>query len=107
MKTGCFLINTARGGIIETNALLHALESGRLGAACLDVYEREKPIFLQNLRQRIITDQTFIRLQSLPNVFLTGHQGFLTQEALSGIAAITMQNLDYWERGLESPNSLP
>jgi D-lactate dehydrogenase len=106
IKSGCFLINTARGGIIQTSALIQALEAGKLGGACLDVYEQEKAIFMQDLRQSVIKDPLYVRLRSLKNVIITGHQGFLTREALTGIAGTTMQNLDAWQQGHESPNTL-
>lgn len=106
IKSGCFLINTARGGIIQTAALIQALETGKLGGACLDVYDQEKAIFLQDLRQSVIMDALYIRLRSLKNVIMTGHQGFLTREALQGIAGTTVKNIDAWEQGHESPNTL-
>jgi D-lactate dehydrogenase len=106
IKAGCTLINTSRGGIVDTEALLLALELGQLGAACLDVYEGEKALFFTDHRSTIIKDPLFIRLRALRNVIITGHQGFLTREALSGIAATTVQNLDAWQRGEESANAL-
>jgi D-lactate dehydrogenase len=106
LKPACTLINTSRGAICDTEALLNALENGKLGAACLDVYEGEKELFFHDHRTAIIKDQLFTRLRALRNVTLTGHQAFLTREALTGIAGTTIQNLDAWERGGKSPNTV-
>lgn len=106
MKPNATLINTSRGGIVNTKDLILALEQGKIGAACLDVYEREKGLFFNDWRNRTINDEDFIKLRSLPNVLITGHQGFLTNEALSGIAKTTLENLDYWQENLRSPNEL-
>jgi D-lactate dehydrogenase len=106
MKPTCILINTARGGIVCTEDLLSALENGRLGGACLDVYEKEKTIFFEDHRDTPDRDELFERLMANPNVMITGHQGFLTREALSGIAATTVKTLDYWDVGKKSPTEL-
>ena len=106
MKKTAILINTARGGIVNTQDVLDALENNRLGGACLDVYEKEKVLYFEDHRNDQITDALFIRLRSNRNVIVTGHQAFLTREALRGIAETTMTNLDYWEDGEQSPNAL-
>ncbi len=106
MKKNCILINTARGGIIKTEDLLQALETEVLSGACLDVYEKEKGIFFEDHRVSILHDPIFARLRGLKNVLITGHQAFLTTEALDGIAETTIQNLDAWQQGLPSPNEL-
>jgi D-lactate dehydrogenase len=106
MKKTCILINTSRGAIIKTEDLLHALESSVIGGACLDVYYKEKGIFFEDHRTTILNDSIFARLRSLKNVLITGHQAFLTTEALDGIAETTIQNLDAWQQGLVSPNEL-
>jgi D-lactate dehydrogenase len=106
MKTGSILINTSRGGIVNTTDLIDALEEGTLGAACLDVYDKEKGLFFEDHRGSILHDAVFARLRSFKNVLLTGHQAFLTREALTGIAGTTVSNLDCWARGIPSPNEL-
>lgn len=106
IKPGCILVNTARGAIIDTEALITALEDGKVAAACLDTYENEKPIFFKDRRGSVIKDSLFIKLNAFENVFITGHQGFLTIEALTEIARITTENIDHWQRGERSPNEL-
>ncbi|HEY0742085.1 MAG TPA: 2-hydroxyacid dehydrogenase [Chryseosolibacter sp.] len=106
MKPTATLINTSRGGIVSTKDLIIALEQGKIAAACLDVYEREKGLFFNDWRNRAINDEEFNKLRSLQNVLITGHQGFLTNEALSGIAKTTLETLDYWEKDLRASNEL-
>jgi D-lactate dehydrogenase len=106
LKKGCILINTSRGAIIHTADLIAALESGRVGAACLDVYEHEKGLFFEDHRNHILHDTQFARLKSFRNVLITGHQGFLTAEALRGIAETTVINLDHWQKHEASPHEL-
>lgn len=106
MKKGCVLINTSRGGILNTEDLIEALEKGTIGFVCLDVYDKEKGLFFEDHRSSILTDPNFARLRSFRNVLITGHQAFLTHEALAGIAETTISNLDFWAQGLESPNEL-
>ncbi|WP_418262662.1 NAD(P)-dependent oxidoreductase [Flavobacterium faecale] len=106
MKKGAILINTARGGVICTESLLKYLENGHLGGACLDVYEKEKGLYFFDHRFDIIADSNFARLHSLKNVLLTGHQAFLTKEALSGIAETTISNLTQWSKNGASVNDL-
>ncbi len=106
MKEGVYIINTARGGIVRTSALIRHLSAGKVGGACLDVYEREKGLFFFDHRHTIMQDEEFIRLRSFKNVLITGHQGFLTVEALRNIADTTIENLDAWEQHGRSPNDL-
>ncbi len=106
MKKNCIIINTSRGGIVNTNDLLDALENERLGGACLDVYENEKKLFFEDHRNSLVKDDLFARLISNKKVIATGHQAFLTVEALRGIAETTIQNLDYWQEGKNSPHEL-
>lgn len=96
MKKEVIFINTARGGIVDTEDLLDAIENKMIGAAGLDVYEKEKPIFFQDHTDTPIKDSLFLKLRSYPNVMITGHQGFLTTEALEGIAHTTVANLNAW-----------
>jgi D-lactate dehydrogenase len=106
MKKHSILINTSRGGIINTKDLIEALRNERLAGACLDVYEKEKGLFFEDHRSDVIRDDQYITLQSFKNVLITGHQAFLTVEALQGIASTTIANLDFWQRGEHSPNEL-
>ncbi|MFD1001450.1 2-hydroxyacid dehydrogenase [Ohtaekwangia kribbensis] len=106
MKDDSILINTSRGAIVHTKDLIQALEDKKLGGACLDVYEREKGLFFEDHRHAVIQDEDFLKLRSMKNVLLTGHQAFLTREALTGIAETTIQNLDYWQLGYKSPYEL-
>lgn len=94
MKDNVTIINTSRGGLIETNSLLAALKSGKIKAAGLDVYEEEADLFFEDFSNTIIKDDVLSLLTSLPNVIITSHQGFLTAEALSNIAQTTLDNLD-------------
>ena len=96
MKKGLIFINTARGGLINTEDLLEAIENKTIAAVGLDVYEKEKPIFFQDHTKSPINDSLFLKLRSYPNVIITGHQGFLTNEALEGIAHTTIANLNAW-----------
>ncbi|KJA25363.1 hypothetical protein HYPSUDRAFT_134975 [Hypholoma sublateritium FD-334 SS-4] len=92
-KKGVILINTSRGGLIDTYALIRALKSGHVSAVGLDVYERESGYFFADSSTKVIADDSFARLLSFYNVFMTGHQAFLTKEALDNIAATTVNNL--------------
>lgn len=93
LKKGCILINTGRGGLIDTKSLIRSLKSGNLGGAGLDVYEEEEKIFFQDHSDEILQDDMLVRLMSFPNVLLTSHQGFLTHEALTNIADTTFKNI--------------
>jgi D-lactate dehydrogenase len=106
IKKGCILINTSRGGIVNTLDLIESIESGRIGAACLDVYENEAGLFFEDHRANAIGDDVYLKLSSLHNVLITAHQAFLTVEALRGIAGTTIYNLDCWQRQERSPNEL-
>jgi len=106
MKKGVVFINTARGGIVNTKDLMEALDNGTVLFAGLDVYENEKPIFFHNLIDKKMDDELFEKLRSYPNVLITGHQAFLTNEALEGIAATTMNNIDQWSKEGKSINDI-
>jgi D-lactate dehydrogenase len=106
MKKNCIVINTSRGGLINTRDLIEALENSTISGACLDVYENEKGTFFEDRRRVVLTDALFNKLRTLPNVLLTGHQAFLTNEALTGIAKTTVQNLDEWQQEQKCKNEL-
>jgi D-lactate dehydrogenase len=93
MKPGTILINVSRGALIDTKALIQALKSGRLGGVGLDVYEEEEGVFFEDLSGQILHDDELARLLTFPNVLITAHQAFLTREALSEIARVTVANL--------------
>jgi D-lactate dehydrogenase len=93
MKPGAILINVSRGALIDTTALIEALKSGRLGGVALDVYEEEEGVFFEDLSGQILQDDELARLLTFPNVLITAHQAFLTKEALSEIARVTVANL--------------
>ncbi len=93
MKSGVMLINVSRGRLIHTKALIKALKSGHIGGVALDVYEEEEGIFFEDLSGEVLQDDELARLLSFPNVLVTAHQAFLTHEALSEIARVTVENL--------------
>lgn len=93
MKEDCILINTSRGALIDTAALIDGLLSGRLGGAGLDVYEEESEYFFEDKSNELIQDEELARLLSLPNVLVTSHQAFFTKEAMQAIAMTTMENI--------------
>jgi len=98
MREGVMLINTSRGGVIDTRAVIKGLKSGRVGSLGLDVYEEEADLFFENLSDKVIQDDVFARLLSFPNVLITGHQAFFTLEAMRAIAQTTIENLTSFER---------
>lgn len=93
MKPGAMLVNTGRGALIDTSAVLDALKSGHLGSLALDVYEEEGDLFFEDRSDEIIDDDVFARLLTFPNVLITAHQAFLTREALTAIAETTINNV--------------
>jgi len=93
MKPGVMLINTGRGALIDTAALIRGLKSGAIGSAGLDVYEEESDYFFEDRSDRVITDDVLARLLTFPNVLITSHQAFLTEEALGNIAETTAGNI--------------
>lgn len=106
MRDGVYLINTSRGALVESGALLRGLKSKKIGGAALDVYEEESALFFEDFSQEIISDDTLSLLISLPNVILTSHQAFLTEEALKRIAETTIENLSAYFAGAELPNEI-
>ena len=106
MKDGVILINTARGAVINTEAVIEGLKRGKIGALGIDVYENEKGLFFKDRSQHLINDDMLLKLNAFPNVLITGHHAFLTDEALSNIADTTIYNLDCWDSGEETDNEL-
>jgi len=92
-KKGVVIINTSRGALIDSEALLAGIKERRIGAACLDVYEEESDVFFNDFSGHIVDDDTLARLISMPNVIVTSHQAFLTEEALANIALTTAENI--------------
>ncbi len=93
MKKGVFIVNTSRGALVDSEALLYGLLNEKIGGACLDVYEEESELFYEDNSTSIVKDDILTRLICLPNVIVTSHQGFLTGEALTNIAATTLENI--------------
>lgn len=104
MKRGVMLINTSRGGLIDTKAVIYSLKSGRLGYLGIDVYEQEEKLFFRDLSAEIIKDDDIQRLMSFPNVLITAHQAFFTNEALSQIATTTLTNIKELNAGEQLSN---
>lgn len=98
LRRGMMLINTSRGGIVDTKAVIAGLKSGAIGHLGLDVYEEEADLFFENLSDQVIQDDAFERLLMFPNVLVTGHQGFFTREALTAIAETTIANIASFEK---------
>lgn len=94
MQPGVMIINTSRGALIDSRALITGLKSGHIGYVGLDVYEEEADLFFEDLSGRVIQDDVFARLNTFPNVMITGHQAFFTSNALSNIASTTLRNID-------------
>jgi D-lactate dehydrogenase len=101
MKRGVIVINTSRGKLIDTRALVQALKSGQVGGVALDVYEEEEGIFFEDLSGSVVLDDLLSRLLTFPNVLITSHQGFLTNEGLGEIARVTVENISKLETGGE------
>jgi D-lactate dehydrogenase len=99
MKRGVMLINTGRGALLDSRALIDALKTGHVGAAGLDVYEVEEGLFFRNLSDEMLQDDVLARLLTFPNVLVTSHQAFLTREALANIAETTLSSVRAFERG--------
>jgi D-lactate dehydrogenase len=106
MPPGAVLINTSRGAVIDTRALIQALKARRLGAVGLDVYETEEGVFFHDLSDATLTDDVLARLLTFPNVLITSHQGFLTREALASIADTTLANASAFEHGEQLTNEV-
>ncbi|KLU03558.1 D-lactate dehydrogenase [Rhodopirellula islandica] len=106
MKRGAMLVNTSRGGLVDTSAAIEGLKSGQLGGFALDVYEEESGVFFEDLSQEVMQDDVLSRLMTFPNVLITSHQAFFTREALETIAQTTLQSIDAFSRGEELVNEV-
>jgi len=106
MKKNVMLINTSRGGLVDTKDIIKALKSGRVGSLGLDVYEEEAPLFFEDHSDDILQDDMIARLMTLKNVLITSHQGFLTETALINIAETTFKSLSNFESGIGDQNEL-
>lgn len=106
MKPGVMLINTSRGALIDTDAVITGIKTGKIGYLGIDVYEQEENLFFQDLSDTIIQDDTFQLLQSFPNVLITAHQAFFTRNALEAIATTTLSNVSDFEQGKPLKNEV-
>ncbi|MGC9526301.1 MAG: 2-hydroxyacid dehydrogenase [Limnospira sp.] len=106
MKKGVMLVNTSRGALIDTSAVIQGIKSGMIGSLGIDVYEQEDQFFFEDWSGEIIQDDTFQLLQSFPNVVITGHQAFFTKEALTAIAETTVGNIADFEGGKDLKNEV-
>jgi D-lactate dehydrogenase len=106
VKPGVMLINTSRGALIDTQAVIDALKDGRVGYLGLDVYEEEDELFDEDLSSEIVQDDVFMRLLGFPNVIVTAHQAYFTSDALRNIAEETLANISAFERGEKSGNEV-
>lgn len=108
MKENVMIINTSRGPLIDTAAVIEGLKSGKVGYLGLDVYEEEEALFFENLSEKVIQDDQFVRLQTFPNVLITAHQAFFTKEAVNNIAQTTFENIkEYFATGQSGNAVLP
>ena len=106
MKAGAMLVNTSRGALVDTRAVIEALKSGHLGYLGIDVYEEEADLFFQDLSDQVLADDVFARLLTFPNVLITAHQAFFTEDALRAIAETTLANLTALETIGASPHEV-
>ena len=106
MKPGMMLINTSRGPLIDTKAVIKGIKSGQIGYLGIDVYEQESDIFFKDLSDTIIQDDTFQLLQSFPNVLITSHQAYFTENAMNDIATTTVTNISDFEQGNHLKNEV-
>lgn len=104
MKTGAMLVNSSRGGLIDTGAVIAALKARKLGGLAIDVYEQESSLFYQDRSSEILDDEVFLRLMTFPNVLVSGHQAFFTEEALTEIAEVTLRNAECYVTKESCPN---
>lgn len=105
MKDGAYLVNTSRGKLVDSTAVMSALKSGKLGGVALDVYEEEEGVFFEDHSETALQDDVLARLLTFPNVLVTSHQDFLTREALAAIAETTVDSAVRFLRGEEIPTN--
>jgi D-lactate dehydrogenase len=106
MKNNVMLINTSRGALVNTRDVVDALKTGRIGYFGMDVYEEEEHLFFMDHSEEILLDETIARLLTFRNVLITGHQAFLTREALQNISATTINNINCFEEKVSCPTEL-
>jgi D-lactate dehydrogenase len=106
MRNGVTIVNTSRGALIDTKAVIQGLKSGKIGYLALDVYEEEGDLFFEDLSTQVIQDDVFARLLTFPNVFITGHQAFFTKNALQNIAETTLQNIQQFQKSKSCKNEI-
>lgn len=106
MKDGVMIINTSRGGLIDSQAAIEALKTQKIGALGMDVYENERDLFFEDKSNDVIQDDVFRRLSACHNVLFTGHRAFLTAEALISISETTLGNLQQLDKGEACPNAI-
>jgi D-lactate dehydrogenase len=108
MKEGVMIVNTSRGKLIDSAAVISGLKAGKVGYLGLDVYEEEEDLFFEDLSETVIQDDQFVRLQTFPNVLITAHQAFFTKEAINNIAQTTFENIaDFFEKGMSGNEVKP
>ena len=106
MNKGVMIINTSRGALIDSRAAIEGLKSRKIGYLGIDVYEEEEELFFEDKTFEIRTDDVFARLTTFPNVVITGHQAYFTQEAVEQIAQTTLENITAYEQGVELENAI-
>jgi D-lactate dehydrogenase len=106
MKKGVMIINTSRGALIDARAAIEGLKSEKIGYLGIDVYEEEEDLFFEDKTFQILTDDVFARLTTFPNVVITGHQAYFTQEAVARIARTTLENITAYENGQDLVNAV-
>ncbi len=106
MKPGVMIVNTSRGPLIDTNAVIEGLKKGKVGYLALDVYEEEEALFFEDLSEKVIQDDQFVRLETFPNVLITAHQAFFTKEAIQNISDTTFKNIKDFLQNNESENQV-
>lgn len=106
MKPGVMIVNTSRGALVDTAALIDGLKSGHVGYVGLDVYEEEEQLFFRDLSAQVIQDDVFARLLTFPNVLITAHQAFFTREAMTAISEVTLENVSAFEQDRRTGNEL-
>ena len=106
MKDGVMIVNTSRGALIDSQSAIEALKTQKIGALGMDVYENERDLFFEDKSNDVIQDDVFRRLSACHNVLFTGHQAFLTAEALTSISETTLENLRQIDAGVDCPNAI-